>query len=467
MSHSFAAIAAIAMLFRKGCVRQTLGRRLASSFSVGARKRSWSLGVRDNEFDRPWFGTAEELQQSNLLPPGAKLTAMPYAYYKQPGMPSDPCEVSYSIESARKFSFFESHEDWWIYINECERAGKHQLFNEVLESSSPRCLYFDLDGPPCYKGNHSFIVELLQKFVRSFFLGDKLGWQDFDPQPVVLQSHQKEKYSCHVMFPQIQFDDYRHQNQYMSWILRSLGKVVVDVEGGQERLLRRLVDRAPYRSFQLLRGPFACKLKNKEVVRSSKFEPEEYFDNDVLTCFAGYVQKAHALPIPSMEEILQSNQELLEMDRDEEDVRSKDNPALFADQFQQRHHSDSLDLAGLTELEQYEVLLQYLGDGRADDWCSWWYISGITCSMFRSFNHCDEAKKRIWEAHCRWSSRSFKFDETENWLRITEADQAPHLPTLRSLKRLVEHDHPLMKVRDKLWTFHMPKRAAEGQLPSV
>ena len=30
---------------------------------------------------------------------------------------------------ARKFSFFESHEDWWIYINECERPDCQLLWN--------------------------------------------------------------------------------------------------------------------------------------------------------------------------------------------------------------------------------------------------------------------------------------------------------------------------------------------------
>ena len=30
---------------------------------------------------------------------------------------------------ARKFSFFESHEDWWIYINECERPAGQLLWN--------------------------------------------------------------------------------------------------------------------------------------------------------------------------------------------------------------------------------------------------------------------------------------------------------------------------------------------------
>jgi len=263
------------------------------------------------------------------------------------------------------------------------------------------------------------------------------------------------------MFPQIQFDDFKHQQEYMPLILRSLSAMVVNVEGGQERLLQTLVDRAVYKSFQLLRGPFACKLKNQDILHASRFEPEEYFSNNPLTSFAGYVEKDYALRLPSISEILQSNKELLESRYGEDSSWAKDNNRedLFAEHFQQRHHEDFLDLTGRTELERYEVLLQYLGHDRADDWSSWFYVTGVTCTLLRRYDHSDEAMERIWQAHCRWSQQSFKFDEQENWLRVTEADRADRLPGLRGLTRLVQHDHPLLKVRDKLWPFHMPKQS--------
>ena len=87
------------------------------------------------------------------------------------------------------------------------------------------------------------------------------------------------------------------------------------MEGGEERLLQRLVDSAVYKPFQLLRGPYACKLDKKgQVVGSSKFEPQEVFRKDELTCFAGYVREDYALPLPSIDEILQQHEALLEED---------------------------------------------------------------------------------------------------------------------------------------------------------
>ena len=98
---------------------------------------------------------------------------------------------------------------------------------------------------------------------------------------------------------------------------------VVDVEGGQERLLRRLVDSraaqgevtvtyplkwsfqteigilcwgAPYRSFQLLRGPFACKLKNKAALPASLFSSTFTF---IFLVFYSHCAR-HAIASPSV-----------------------------------------------------------------------------------------------------------------------------------------------------------------------
>lgn len=383
---------------------------------------------------------------------------MPYAYVKQRGA----ADEMMSIDSARKYSSFSSHEDWWQYIMDLQRDGRPQLFNEVLRRAAPRCLYFDLDGEPCHKGNHSFHVELLQQFLRRFFLGDSLGWQAWDPEPVVLQSHQEEKYSCHVMFPQIQFKDFEHQEEYVPCMLRSMSHIELELEGGHTvRLLQKLVDRNVYKPFQLLRGPYACKLHRKEVMESSRFEPEGFFDHNELTCFAGYVQPDYALALPSLAEIMEQNKDSLQELGDDEDPTFAKDLSLFNEDFR-RHLGGVLDLAGLTQLERYEVLLDHLHEDRADDWKSWWYISGITCHMIQSYVHCEEAQDRAWRAHCRWSSQSWKFDELENWDRVEKAMNAPRLPTLRSLIRLVQNDNPEMQVRENLWTFRLPRPATSA-----
>ena len=129
--------------------------------------------------------------------PSAVPVAEPFSYVKDRGLHAD--DLSYCHQSARRYSSVSSHADWWEYIERCQREGRHHLLNEVLVSQAPRCLYFDLDGDACHKGTHEFNIALLQAALRSFLLGDVRGWSMVDPEPVVLQSQQETKYSCHVM----------------------------------------------------------------------------------------------------------------------------------------------------------------------------------------------------------------------------------------------------------------------------
>ena len=128
------------------------------------------------------------------------------------------------------------------------------------------------------------------------------------------------------------------------------------MEGGEERLLQRLVDGAVYKPFQLLRGPYACKMDEKgNVIGSSKFEPETVFRKDELTCFAGYVRPDYALPLRSVDEILSQHEALLQEDEQELPRWSQD-PALYSSEFRWNSRRQGfLDLAGLTKLERYEV----------------------------------------------------------------------------------------------------------------
>merc|ERR1712151_964754 len=125
---------------------------------------------------------------------------------------------------------FLNHRDYLDCLNYFEAlACRHSLHELVLEHQ-PRCLYFDLDGVPEHKDLHENIISWLQSFVRWFFSGDSLNWAPEYPEPVVLRSSSPEKFSCHVVFPQIQFRDFAHQSDYLPFLLEALGALQVDLE---------------------------------------------------------------------------------------------------------------------------------------------------------------------------------------------------------------------------------------------
>merc|ERR1719401_165759 len=99
----------------------------------------------------------------------------------------------------------------------------------------------------------------------------------------------------------------------MSVLLAALPALVVDCEGGSSvPILGHLVDRVPYNSFQLFRGPYACKLSGGRLVRETCLEPDSFFRNDPLTLFVGHVNPDNALQLLPVHELLSRNEELRE-----------------------------------------------------------------------------------------------------------------------------------------------------------
>jgi hypothetical protein len=373
------------------------------------------------------------------------------------------------LDAVRKYSSFPSHQQFWETLVYCERHQVLHNLHEVLNEDQPRCLYFDLDGLPSYRGVHNNIVAWLQAFVRWFFSADSLGWPDEYPTPVLLKSGELKKYSCHVVFPQIQFENYEHQTQYMSVLLSALPALVVDLEGQQSvKVLEVLVDRVPYTKFQLFRGPNACKLSLGELRRSTRLVPEEYFMGDPLTCFTGYVNKDYALQLPSLSHLLGSNEELRKYH--ERQIRRVpvcsgiDQTNLFVERFEYRQKRGKLDLAGLPPIEQYEVCLDHLHPERASDWLSWFRICGVTFSMLEQFGHDQTARIRIWDAHCKWSSQYLDFDEAENEQMVHQA-RGKRVSGLGLLMQLVQHDNPLLQVRESTWPVPPKKQLNPKKTP--
>eukprot|EP00930_Biecheleria_cincta_P073788 TRINITY_DN61075_c0_g1_i1.p1 TRINITY_DN61075_c0_g1~~TRINITY_DN61075_c0_g1_i1.p1 ORF type:complete len:465 (-),score=58.58 TRINITY_DN61075_c0_g1_i1:51-1445(-) len=421
-------------------------------------------GFEPRSFGLDWFPNAEALFESiPAVGPRPVCVAAPYE--------SETHELedrSGGIRQARKYAMFPSHADYWDFIDECEREERPQSLQEIFLSEQPRCLYFDLDGHPAYKRAHKDLMRWLQLFVRWFFSGDQLGWAQNDPEPVVLTSAEPSKYSCHVMFPQVQFSSHAHQCEYISALLGALPALEVDLEGRMTvQVLDRLVDRVPYSKFQCFRGPYACKLKTGELCYDTRLEPEMFFHGDELTCFAGHVDSGYSLPLPKLSELLEWNKELKDFcSRQQERLRddssssrffspasSQNQANLYRVCFQKRHLTSQLNLAGRTEIERFEACLEHLHPDRASDRYSWWTISGVTSSLLQDYGSDDAARARIWKAHFGWSSGYTWFDKDEN-IDMVERANGKRTSGIRLLSNLVKHDNPGLEVRDEHFRIH-------------
>jgi len=142
------------------------------------------------EYGIDWYQNKQELLEAN---PGPVLVGSAYAYESKYG----------EIRQARKYASFNSHYDYWSCIGQCSKSLLPHSFHEIFPAQESRCLYFDLDGKPEYRMWHDVIVSALGRFVRWFFCGDRLQWEEQAPEPVVHTSSDPSKYSCHVISPDI------------------------------------------------------------------------------------------------------------------------------------------------------------------------------------------------------------------------------------------------------------------------
>mmetsp|Transcript_116921 Transcript_116921/g.212751 ORF Transcript_116921/g.212751 Transcript_116921/m.212751 type:complete len:538 (+) Transcript_116921:68-1681(+) len=415
-----------------------LPKKSAGSQNRGGRFSKYDYGLQ-------WYPTKETLLQSR---PGPVLVGTSYAFDKHTGRNPGRTQVM-------KYSSFDSHWSYWEEISRNLKTERLQCLHEVIPEHSPRCLYFDLDGKPEYRDLHEQLVTWLRSFVHWFFAGSKLGWDPEDPEPVVMLSANPSKYSCHIVFPQIQFANFETQAEYVTVLMTALPALVAELDGGEEvPLLERLVDRVPYTKFQCFRGPYACKMKDGELRPETQFVPESFFENDQRSCFASYVNRDWALELAPVNDLLQWNEELRHhhetyMSRMPSSMGGmpshQDQLCLYDPMFQQPG-GGCWDFAGLPNLEVYEELLRWLHPERAKQFWSWFRICGITFTMLEEYQDKPEARERIWRAHHAWSSRYDYFTESENVEQV-EKSRGKRVSGLVLLKKLVRFDNPDMQVR--------------------
>jgi len=444
-----------------------LSRLLATPSRLGLRHAVTvpvRRGFRKYEHNLEWHKSLAQLYERTTVSDDSVLVASPYEYEADARETPFLRDRQGFVGQAMKYSMFHSHEELWEEIENHRDRGQVQLFNEVLEESRPRCLYFDLDGDAAYNGSqsHASLITLLRLSVRLFFRGDELGWNIEEPEPVVMTSCRPDKYSCHVLFPQIQFANYVHQNQYIPSLLRFAQEASFELKGqGTRQVLKHVLDAAVYKKLQLLRGPWACKLKGGNIDTATRMEPEEPYWGDDLTCFASYVKPEYALELPSMDEIVERNPLVKSILQDSaaSSFDRREDASIFSPDFQTQSGPKFLDLAGLTQLERYETCMERLQPERACDWWSWFRVSGVTSTMLDKYQDDDVARQRIWDTHCRWSSQYPNFCEQEN-LEIVMKAQERRTPGVKLLVEVLEHDYPGLEVRQEAWPFRISRQSS-------
>lgn len=416
--------------------------------SVALATASPKIGFYKREYGLRWFNTKDSLMEAN---PGNVLIGTSYEYRTT--------RKAGGTKQAKKYSSFQNHEEYWKYVEAANRTGTCHNLHEIFPETRPRCLYFDLDGPVEYKEFHDVIIEILRSYVRWFFSADTFDWKPEALTPVVLTTCDPNKYSAHIIFPEVQFRNYEHQQQYVPQLLSALRTVLIDFGTESIPILEKLVDPIPYTKFQLFRGPFACKLKEGTLLPNTRLEPDNYFRDDPLASFAGHTDFDYALQLPTMDQLLSVNEELRSLIGERRarmraaGVNCKgpwgqDEALLYHADFEMPGGGE-IDFAGYTEVEQFEEGLQLLHPERAKQYWSWFRISGVTYSLLRSYQFDQKSRERIMNAHMHWSREYEQFDHCENVDYIKKCEGRP-VSGINLILRLVRHDNPGMRFRDAL-----------------
>mmetsp|Transcript_13003 Transcript_13003/g.29514 ORF Transcript_13003/g.29514 Transcript_13003/m.29514 type:complete len:449 (+) Transcript_13003:74-1420(+) len=391
-----------------------------------------------------WHRNKDSLLSSSQRLPGSVLVAAKYGY-----IPRDGIEV----REAQKYSSFNSHDEYWGGIEALKDLGVPHTWQEVIPAEAPRCLYFDLDGPVALKPHGSQLAHRLKQYIEWAFSHRRAGWGEGGLQMARLVSNTSKKYSEHILFPQIQFQDFETQSRYMGVLLKALPALQVEAQVGSEKksipILDQVVDKVPYMRWQHFRGPHACKLSEGVLVRESEFEPKLYFNDDPLANFVTYCNNDVALPLPSVEEMLEWNPEVKRFHKAPtaggDCSGHQDEVLLYSEEFQKLGHG-FFDAVERKDVDVYEAALVALHPKRASQWWSWFRVCGITCRLLEKHGRDSKLAARIWRAHHQWASQYATYSPEENEHVVMTA-VGKRTSGLQLLIKMVAHDNPEWHVR--------------------
>jgi len=339
--------------------------------------------------------------------------------------------------AVKKFSFFESYKEYHSYIQLCRASGQVQGLDEMLLHDQERVLYFDLDcktDVTSLKAISSQIVEVLSCYVQWFFLLDKPA------TPVVLWSEQAEKFSVHVLFPEIQFPTHAHQMLYLPTLVQGMRLVE-----GKFSFIRALVDPFPYNKTQFFRGPYAAKLRPTGYDASTALIPGNLFRGDPLTPFIGYCNPDYKLELPTLSEIVSQRASLHRQARMQRDcVGSSDDMVLWDEEFVQNRDACLEDLRNMHEVDQFAALLPHLHPLRASHYWSWFRVAGVAARLMKMYPALEED---VWQAFETWSQQFPRYCPLENRGVLDKAAEKEGLPTVKLVEQLASFDNTQLEIR--------------------
>jgi len=343
-----------------------------------------------------------------------------------------------TIKTKMAFRYGTIHggHDRLLYLIENARDSvqmSHRLF-EVLDESSPRCLYFDLDGDVKYREREDFIIHELKTYVEREFECEFLT-------PVIIRSQDQSKFSCHLIFPEIQFANHTHQLQYVPRLLYHLK------DFSQE--LVEVVDRAPYSRFQNFRLPWAVKLSLKDGIKpNSRFDPNKPYLDDWKTIFAGYTNPAYRRKLPAAKAWIMTGP-ITRLRIRSPHERASDINCLYLEKFLQNEPKGVCELPDLhtDQVAWFQFCLDRINPSRADHWWSWFRL----CGMVYRIMHPDEwdvdavenpHADTILEIFLKWSSSYKDYNRQENIDLINGARGKERISGPRLLKNIIMFDNP-------------------------
>jgi len=383
----------------------------------------------DRRRDVLWFSKKDKMlaQRQDLgMPRNTPIIAESYIYNDQSGKARMVFKYANVEEGHDHLLEFSSQE------YECEDEEPPHLF-EVLYEHIPRCLYFDLDGPPDKSGMETELIATLTKYVEQEFELPNLT-------AVRVRSFDTEKFSCHVIFPEIQFADHEHQSQYVPRLLYHMAEF-----SEPAKVLAEVVDPTPYSKFQLFRLPWSVKLSlQKGLVKESLFVPMQPYKNDWKTVFAGYTNAAYRRPLPKPKPWEHKRLRRLGFRSGLSDIN-----CLYLEKFLQHENAGTFEFPE-DRVEAFRSALSKLNPARASHWWSWFRLSGVTYRLMhpKEFDDDTVENERAGEylkVFLEWSKQYPTYDESENLDMIYRCQGVKRISGGYMLRNLAMFDNPNME----------------------
>eukprot|EP00916_Digyalum_oweni_P024589 GHVL01040659.1.p1 GENE.GHVL01040659.1~~GHVL01040659.1.p1 ORF type:complete len:698 (-),score=97.88 GHVL01040659.1:257-2350(-) len=394
--------------------------------------------------------------------------------------------IPHSPKWCMEFSTVDTHKVLYDWLSS-ERLNIH----EILLQTSPRVLYFDLEGKTELFNCHTAIIEQLIDVV-----GYVLNITNPLPKPEVLNASRSSRYSAHVLFPEIQFKDHTHQTAFISLILNSIYFInpknysrrclseynhYIDTSNGQGEgrtgPLYHVIDKATYSTFQNFRAPLSFKHAHLENLNNiinlnnildldTQLRREKGwndFNNDNLS-FVGFTDPSIVREIPvSQEKVQERYYELTgggSLISYSPKFRKNRNNSLKPDwfrnslsleEFKQYNKEGTLNFSEMDDSEIFKEILKNISPYRAEHFESWFKICFATSCLMKEYNYINsDVVDTIKETFLDWSCSSKHYGaqyRKENTKFLSDALATDwSVPAQGMLLKILKFDNPDMQI---------------------